>query len=61
MRLLLIGIMCLFCGAAFADGAANTQQQVPNVAYVNSRVDTIAIGKPAETAPDGRALVWIEM
>ncbi len=27
----------------------------------DKRFDTVSVGKPAESAPDGRALVWIEM
>jgi hypothetical protein len=72
MRLLLVGIICLFCGTAFAEdvsianqtvkgaNSVETAQQVPNRAYVDLMADSVAISKPKVNAPAGRALVWIE-
>ena len=73
MRLLLVGIICLFCGAAFAEDApvtggtdiadttvSNVAQQVPNRKYVDLMANSVPVGKPSDNAPEGRALVWIE-
>lgn len=69
MRLLLVGIICLFCGAAFAEEATTpagnenttiTMQQVPNTTYVDSMSNSVSVGRPSGGAPAGRALVWIE-
>ena len=73
MRLLLVGIICLFCGAAFAEetpvtggtGSADTTvsnvaQQVPNRKYVDLMANSVPIERPSDNAPEGRALVWIE-
>jgi hypothetical protein len=72
MRFLLIGIICLFCGAAFAEettvtnentaGADTTvvTQKVPNSTYVDLMANSVPINRPEVNAPAGRALVWIE-
>ena len=69
MRLLLDGIFCLFCGAAFAEEApvtggtetvSNVTQQVPNRTYVDLMANSVPVGQPSVNAPAGRALVWIE-
>ena len=73
MRLLLVGIICLFCGAAFAEEApvaggtgtadttvSNVAQQVPNRKYVDLMANSVPVGKPSDNAPEHRALVWIE-
>ena len=73
MRLLLVGIICLFCGAAFAEEApvtggtgsadttvSNVAQQVPNRKYVDLMANSVPIERPSDNAPEGRALVWIE-
>lgn len=73
MRLLLVGIICLFCGTAFAEDApvtggtdiadttvSNVTQKVPNLTYVDLMANSVPVGQPSVNAPEGRALVWIE-
>lgn len=59
MRFFIIGIFCLFCGAAFAQTSTDAQK-VTSVTYVNTMSNTVALEKPNTTVPEGRALMWIE-
>ena len=62
MRFFVVGIFCLFVGAAFAETSVTpvASQKVSSVTYVDKMSNTVALEKPKNPAPEGRALMWIE-